>query len=240
MHPELITLPGGINIKMYGFCLMVGFLSAVWLAMRRAGRINVDADRVLDISFVALISGVGGARIFYVVHYWQSQFADHPNKLLAIIDIRQGGLEFLGGLLGAIGAASLYMVLKKQSIRLYLDVLAPSVMWGVAFGRVGCFFNGCCFGGICPPPEADRPQIAWAVQFPFGSSPQIRQWEERQTTIPAELLVSGEGELLPWPVPGSLLSMPPDRRDGPRRAFEEVALRYAKAKQSDPEVLRRI
>ncbi len=148
MHPELITLPGGFTIKMYGFFLMVGFLSAVWLAMRRAARVRVDADRVLDLSFLLLLAGVAGARLFYVVHYWQSQFADRPNRLLAVIDIRQGGLEFIGGLLGALFVLAAYLLIKKQSIRLFLDILAPSLMWGVAFGRIGCYLNGCCLVGL--------------------------------------------------------------------------------------------
>ena len=54
MHPALFSLPGGFTIKTYGFCLMIGFLSAVWLAMRRAARVKADPDRVLDISFFCL------------------------------------------------------------------------------------------------------------------------------------------------------------------------------------------
>ena len=86
MHPELFTLPGGLSIKTYGFCLMVGFLTAVWLAMRRAQRVKVNPDTVLDMSFLALVFGVGGARAFYVVHYWP-EFAGRNNTLLAMLDI---------------------------------------------------------------------------------------------------------------------------------------------------------
>ena len=144
MHPELFTLPGGITIKTYGFFLMVGFLSAVWLAMRRAQRVKADSDRILDLSFLALIFGVGGARFMYVVHYWRTDFADAPNRLWAIVDIRLGGLEFLGGIIGAMAAIVIYLLLRRQSIRLHLDIMAPGAMWGLAFGRLGCFFNGCC------------------------------------------------------------------------------------------------
>ena len=61
MHPEFFTLPIiGIAIKSYGFCLMVGFLSAVWLAMRRAQRVKANPDVVLDMSFLALLFGSWG------------------------------------------------------------------------------------------------------------------------------------------------------------------------------------
>lgn len=148
MHPELFTLPGGFSVKTYGFFMMIGFLSGVWLAMRRATRVKADPDIVLDISLVCLLFGIGGARLFYVIHYWKSQFADSPNPFFSIIDITSGGLEFLGGFLGAVIATSIHAWWKKYSLRLYLDIMAPSAMWGLGIGRIGCFFNGCCFGAV--------------------------------------------------------------------------------------------
>lgn len=211
MHPHLFDLPGGITITTYGFCLMVGFLSAVWFAMRRARLCGADPDAIVDLAFVSLLMGVTGARLMYVVHYWKPRFADQPNKLVAIIDIRQGGLEFLGGLIGAAIAIFLYLKWKKLSVRLYLDILAPGAMWGLAFGRLGCFFNGCCFGGPCPlPPEPASPPPAYAVQFPYGSLAHTRQWEERMITVPAELITTG---VRPGLVPAAALTMSVEKRE---------------------------
>jgi len=228
MHPELFTFPGGFTIKSYGFCLMVGFLSAVWMAMRRAARVRVDPDLVLDVSFVALIAGVGFARLFYVVHYWQTQFADLPNRFLAIIDIRQGGLEFLGGLLGAMAAIVIYLAIRKQSIRLFLDILAPGAMWGLALGRVGCFFNGCCFGGVCTDANGG-PKYSWAMPFPYGSPAHVHQWQERQVSLPAELLTALEGDLNPSPIMDTQLNMSPELRDAPLRLFEDAQKAHQRA-----------
>jgi len=231
MHPEFFTIPGlGITVKTYGFCLMVGFLSAVWLAMRRAERVKASADRVLDVSFLALVFGVGGARIFYVMHYWKTDFAMMPNKFLAIVDIRQGGLEFLGGLLGAALAILIYLAIKKESVRLYLDVLAPGAMWGLAFGRLGCFFNGCCFGGPCAVDQQQQAQYAWAVQFPYGSPAQVREWEERRVTVPAELVNSrGVQSTIVFP---TALSLSVEKREEPRRNVQLITEALAKAKES--------
>ncbi|MFQ5495107.1 MAG: prolipoprotein diacylglyceryl transferase family protein, partial [Phycisphaerae bacterium] len=92
MHSELFTIPVlGLSLKSYGLMLCLGFLSGVWLAMRRAERVRANPDTVLDLSFLCLLFGVGGARIFYVAHYWESQFAMAPNKFLAVINITQGG-----------------------------------------------------------------------------------------------------------------------------------------------------
>lgn len=231
MHPELFTLPVvGITIKTYGFCLTVGFLSAVWFAMRRAQRVKADPDVLLDLCFLSLLFGVGGARVFYVIHYWQTQFAPVPNKLLAIIDIRQGGLEFLGGLLGAMGAVFLYLYVKKRSIRLYLDIMAPGAMWGLAFGRLGCFFNGCCFGGLCLT-AADQPQFPWAVEFPFGSPAQVREWEDRVVTVPAEL-INTKG-MLPYLLPPSALMMSVEKREEPRQKVRELERALRRVESAD-------
>lgn len=236
MHPELFTLPIlGISIKTYGFFLMIGFLSAVWLAMRRAQRVKANPDVVLDMSFLALVFGVGGARVFYVVHYWQSQFADLPNRFWAIINITQGGLEFLGGFVAATLAIVIYAVLKKVSIRLYLDTLAPSAMWGLAFGRVGCFFNGCCFGTVCVVPATVQPAYPWAVQFPFASPAHWRQWEDRQVTVPAELINAIKGKSEPWLLPASQLSMSVEKRERPTRRYEDLSKQYERAMAEAPE-----
>jgi len=235
MHPELFTVPVlGLTVKTYGFCLMVGFLSAVWLAMRRAERVKANPDTVLDLSFLALIFGVGGARAFYVIHYWQGRFATAQNKLLAIIDITEGGLEFLGGLLGATLAVLIYAYLTKRSIRLYLDIMAPSAMWGLAVGRLGCFFNGCCFGGMCVAASTGEPLQPWAVQFPFASPAHYRQWEEREVAVPAELIYTNKHVLQPFLIPGTQLAMSVERRERPNRMYEDAAEAYEKAYAEAP------
>jgi phosphatidylglycerol:prolipoprotein diacylglycerol transferase len=250
MYPELFTIPGtSITIKTYGFCLMVGFLSAVWFGLRRAARVKGDPDLLLNLSFVALIFGIGGARVFYVIHYWQSQFAGRESlvdKVFAILDIRAGGLEFIGGFLGAMLACVAYMRLRKVSIRMYVDIIAPSVMWGLAFGRIGCFFNGCCFGGPCVADHthetgqehshqlvaraaAAEEGLPWALRFPYGSPPQHRQWENRQVTVPAELIVSNPRMLTARLLRAELLSMSPEKREGPLRDHEDARQRLEEA-----------
>jgi len=235
MHPELFTLPVlGISIKTYGFFLTIGFLSAVWMAMKRAARVHADPDRVLDLGFLGLIFGVGGARLFYVIHYWKTDFANADNIFIRVIDIRQGGLEFLGGFLGAATAITVYLILKKQSARLYLDILAPGLAWGLAFGRIGCFFNGCCFGGVCVTEQNhQQARLPWAVQFPYGSAAQQRQWEDRKVTVPAELITStGVQNVL---IPSAALNMSVEKREAPKRAVITLTEELAKLKKDNAE-----
>jgi len=243
MYPELFRLPiVGYPIKSYGFMLMVGFLTAIWFAMRRAERVKGDPDLILNLGFVALICGVVGARVFYVAHYWKTQFAPQPNPLLAAINLTAGGLEYYGGLLCAIAGASLYLAIKRASWRMYMDIVAPSVMLGLAFGRLGCLLNGCCWGGLCVDAH-NQAALPWAVQFPFSSPAYMRQWEERRVTAPAELLYTPQ--FLPGtnaPLARELLSLTPEERFGPIRQLEDLEQQYedAKAAQAKPADLQKL
>lgn len=234
-------MPGtGWALKSYGFMFMVGFLSATYLAMRRCLRVKCDPDAILNITMVALFAGVIGARVFFVIHYWDENFANSRNVLLDVINLTQGGLEFLGGVVPAIFAVGAYIVWKKWSVRLYADFMAIVVAWGLAFGRVGCFLNGCCFGGACVDDQG-LATSALAVEFPFGSPASIRQWQERRLTFPAELIFDGfkeDGRLDFWeamPIGRDLLAMSPEARTKPLRRYEEKLESYERAKSRDPD-----
>ena len=100
-----------------------------------------------------------------------------------LIDVRKGGLEVYGGFITVVVAVLVYLWAWRHSIRWYLDIVAPSAALGMAIGRIGCFLNGCCFGGVCDLP--------WAVRFPYGSPAQYEQWLDRDpgAGLPQELLV---------------------------------------------------
>ena len=253
MHPELLTLPGGYSIKTYGFFMMLAFLSAVWMAMKRAIRVKADPDLALDIALLLLIFGVSGARLFYVVHYWKSQFADAPNPVWAVINITNGGLEFLGGFLGAVGATIIHAFWKRSySLRLYLDIGAPSAMWGLAIGRIGCFFNGCCFGAVAatghvPPlaqgssqPSVMTASVPWAVQFPYHSPAHLNHWERRMVTVPAELVVTPKDGLQAFLLPDHQLFAPVEKRQKIVRAAYDLEQAYKGMKDQESAEARKV
>ncbi|MCH7813797.1 MAG: prolipoprotein diacylglyceryl transferase, partial [Planctomycetes bacterium] len=255
MHPELWTIPGlGWPIKSYGFMLMCGFLVSIWFAMRRAQRVKADPDLVLNLGFVSLICGVVGARIFFVAHYWKTTFASAEHPIREAINITAGGLEYYGGLLGAIGGSLLYLRFiarfraegddqaarpkRRPSLRLYMDIVAPAAMLGLAFGRAGCFLNGCCWGGLCVR-EAEgviEPALPWALQFPFGSPAHQRQWEDRQLTVPAELVYDYPPNVnAPFLIIPDSLNAPYEAVEWPRNRRAEAKRAYQRAKQKDPD-----
>lgn len=207
MYPTLFKIPflpdWLADVKSYGVMLMVAFLTGIWMACRRADRSQANADTVLNIGFLSLICGVAGARIMFVWHYWDSRFANTPNPLAAVFDLRSGGLEFWGGPLLVIPVLILYLRrYAKVSVRWYLDITAPSLAWGLAVTRIGCFLNGCCWGAACvdhTDPARERAEIPWAVHFPYGSPAMVQQFKFGQLTIPKELItVDRAGESTPF------------------------------------------
>jgi len=191
------------DIKSYGVMMMIAFLTGIWMATRRAMRSQADPDVVLNMGLIALVTGVAGARIMFVWHYWQDRFANQANPILAIFDIRSGGLEFWGGPILTIPALIIYLrYFAKASTRWYLDITAPSLAWGLAITRIGCFLNGCCWGSLCVSGDASHPHAAlpWAVRFPYGSPAMVQQYKFGQLTLPKELIyVMNNGESFPLP-----------------------------------------
>lgn len=223
MYPELFTIPiFDWPVKSYGAMLTLGFLSGVWLAMRRAERVKTDPDILLNLGFVCLVCGVVGARLFFVVHYWESSFAKESRPWVAALDCTGGGLEYYGGLICAIVGAAIYLYLKRASIRLCLDILAPSAAWGLAFGRVGCLLNGCCWGGLAIDAQGNA-VVPWGIRFPHASWAQTRQWENRQLNMPAELIVSDPAIYPePIPLPASYIDMSVEDREGPAKRVRDL------------------
>ncbi len=143
----------------YGLMLVLGLLAAVNMAAWRARREKLDPELVYDFSFWAVLGGLTGARLFYVFQYWGTRV----RSVGEIFKIWEGGIVLYGGILGGTAAVLLYWTKHKFPLRPMMDAIAPSLVIGVALGRVGCFLNGCCWGDPCDFP--------WAVRFPAESAP---------------------------------------------------------------------
>ena len=158
MFPELFEIPFvHLTVKSYGTMMVIAFLAAITLIRRLSRRFTPDPQYITNAALYSLIAGVAGARLFYVIHY----FDQFQGRLLSVFAIWQGGLEFLGGILSAIAVIGFYCWYHKLPVRRYLDILAIGLMLALVFGRIGCFLNGCCFG---------KPtNLLWGVRFPYGS-----------------------------------------------------------------------
>lgn len=166
MYPELFEIPLiHLTVKSYGLMMVIGFLAAVSLIRRLSFKITPDPQLITNAALYSLIGGVVGARLFFVVHYFD-KFAEHPFE---VFYIWQGGLELLGGVVLAVAIILFYLIYHKLPIRRYLDILAIGLMLALVFGRIGCFLNGCCYG---KPTE-----LPWGVRFPYYSFAYLSQAE---------------------------------------------------------------
>jgi phosphatidylglycerol:prolipoprotein diacylglycerol transferase len=160
MFPELFELPFiHVTLKTYGLMMVIGFMAAVFVLRKMSLRSGKDPELVTNLALYSLIAGVIGSRIFFVLHNF-SQFKDDIPSMFAVWN---GGLEFVGGVILATIVIVTYLAKQKLCIRQYIDFLSVGLIIALIFGRIGCFFFGCCYG---KPTE-----VPWAIQFPYASTP---------------------------------------------------------------------
>jgi phosphatidylglycerol:prolipoprotein diacylglycerol transferase len=150
----------GFPIFWYGIFAALGFMAAFGTGSKRAAREGLPAESIMGLAPWIIGGAIAGARILYVINYWEDEFAGKP--LYHIITIGRSGLVFYGGLIGASLATIFYCWKNKYPLWKVGDVMAPSVALGHAFGRIGCLMTGCCYGKACSLP--------WAIHFPPGGN----------------------------------------------------------------------
>ncbi len=130
------------SITLYGYGLMIalGVISAILVAYFRAKKHDLNQDMVLTLAIFALIFGFAGAKLLYVIVEFKS-FINNPMLILS-----GSGFVVYGGIISGVLAVIIYCRIKKVNFFEYFDLLVPSVSIAQAFGRIGCFLAGCCYG----------------------------------------------------------------------------------------------
>lgn len=132
----------GFEITIYGILIAAGMLLGIFFAVLEARRNHEDADACLDLAIVTLITGVIGARLFYVAFSW-SLYKNDPGQIL---NVRSGGMMFYGALLGGVIGGVLYCHIRRKSFCQMADIACMGVLIGQIIGKWGCFFNRESFG----------------------------------------------------------------------------------------------
>ena len=131
------------SIRWYALFIVTGMILAAIYAIWRAKQEDIKLDDLLDITLFAIVFGVIGARLYYVLTtlnvYKYDSFYD-------VIAIWNGGLAIYGGIIA--GALTILVVCKIKKIKIFkaFDMAAPAVMIGQMLGRWGNFFNGEAYG----------------------------------------------------------------------------------------------
>ena len=191
MYPILFTFPdwlpliGGTPITSFGVMMFLAFLVggfAMRPVMREKG---IDPDRAWDVIFMAVIGGVIGAKLYYVLLNWRDTAADPLGMIFS-----RGGMVWYGGFLGA--TALIVWDTRRAAVPLgkMADVVAAPLALSYAIGRIGCFLVGDDWG---------RPtDLPWGIAFPNGTPPTTVASIERSFGIEVDpALIERYGNVLP-------------------------------------------
>src|SRR2546425_721880 len=157
IYPFVFHL-GPLTITGYGLMMMVAFLMAGWTIQVDLRRRGMNEDYAADIVFAAVIGGIAGAKIWYVLltGEWDALFRRGGV-------VRVGGLYWCGGCLGGVAAVVGLCWWRRVPGRWPMELTAPPLALGSALGRVGCFLVNDAYG--------TPPSLPWAMKSPAGLPP---------------------------------------------------------------------
>ena len=148
----------GLTIPMYGVMSALGMLAAFVLLGFTRKHTRFSEDQALSAALWAIIMGFVGAKVLFWLVEIKQVIAD-PSYLLHTL---REGFVFYGALIGGLGGVAIYALIKKLPFFSLTDYFIPALVLGHAFGRIGCFFAGCCYGMQCDTPIS--------IVFPTGGA----------------------------------------------------------------------
>lgn len=135
MDRYLFTI-GDFKVEWYSVLIIVGAFLAIIMIMKEAKRHNYPTDFVFNMCFWAIIFGVIGARLYFVVFN-----LDLYSNFWDIFKIWEGGLAIHGGIIFGLITCLIYCKKYKARLVRLLDFVAPALLLAQAIGRWGNFFN---------------------------------------------------------------------------------------------------
>ena len=161
MNPPRSFSIFGFPIYLYGIIITLGFALAGLYVLRRRDAFGMTQDNVIDAFLCAVVGGLVGARLYYVLNNPAEYFG--AGKWLNIFKVREGGLAIYGGIILAGVAIVIYARRKKLRFPAVLDAASLGVVIGQTIGRWGNFINREAFGR--------ETTLPWAMglEFPGGA-----------------------------------------------------------------------
>ncbi|MGH9782987.1 MAG: prolipoprotein diacylglyceryl transferase [Terriglobia bacterium] len=153
MYPILLQI-GHFELRSYGIIVVLSFLAGLWLSTKEAARNGLDPALLGEFSFYALLGGIAGARIYFILFSDPLHYLRNPWEILAVW---RGGIGVIGSLAGGFLIAVWFCRKKRIPLLKFADVLAPAVALGQTLGQFACLANGDSYGR-----PADLP---WAITY---------------------------------------------------------------------------
>jgi len=145
MHPFLFHI-GGFKLPAYGFMVALGYTAAIYYLYKSRNDSTLTRDQEADLVFYPALSGILGAKALFAATYWSEFGPDAAARLIYIVKNFPYGFVFYGGF--AAGAAAFFLYCRRHNLDFLkaADRFAPALPLAHAFGRLGCFLAGCCYG----------------------------------------------------------------------------------------------
>lgn len=152
----------GFKIALYSVFIGLGVVSGLLMAVHTAKKENADSEVVWDFFIYELVFSIIGARIYYVIFFWDS----YKDNLIQIFNLRNGGLAIYGAVIAAFITLYVFCRIKKQHFLRFADICMPGLILGQAIGRWGNFTNREVFG--------EYTNNLLAMRLPIDS---VRAWD---------------------------------------------------------------
>lgn len=184
MNPIFLKL-GSIEIRYYGLMYAISFLLAIYIAKKWGKSKGINEETIENFAFTAIISGLLGARIYYVLF----NLDYYGKNLLEIPAVWHGGLAIHGAIIGGFLGSLAFALRKKINLWDLTDIAAPLLLMGQGIGRIGNFMNG----------EVHGVPTFTPLNIIFSSNSKFFEWYNTYQNSSLEIQMKFK-ELVPWGV----------------------------------------
>ncbi len=162
MYPYIFKI-GFFQVGTYGVMLALGFLTSLYLLRKEMRRVGLEEDQAPNLIIAAMLGGIVGAKIYFLIQHWQDVVADPIGMIFT-----GNGLVWYGGLI--VGSLAVIWTMKRNRLPLLTmtDLIAPILTLGYVFGRMGCQLAGDGDYGV-------PSNLPWAMSYPNGLVPTLER-----------------------------------------------------------------
>jgi phosphatidylglycerol:prolipoprotein diacylglycerol transferase len=158
MYPELFKI-GPFTVHGFGLMMAIGFIAASWILTKELKRRNCDPAMGSTITLLAVVFGLAGSKLLFLVEEWKYFVRDPVGEALS-----PAGLTWYGGFILATFAIWIYARRKKVPFLIICDAAAPALLIGYGIARIGCHLAGDGDYGF-------PTNLPWGAEYSKGTYP---------------------------------------------------------------------
>jgi len=151
MLPTLLI--GRFALPTYPFFLLMAYWAAMWLGARQANKLNIDGDHIYNAGLYGLLSGVIGARLWFVLSHWENYASDIGQAF----SLSRSALSAPEGAIIAGLVVLIYLQREKVPFGNFFDAVAPGLALALIIANIGAFLGGEWLGAPS--------NVPWAIEI---------------------------------------------------------------------------